>query len=95
MARPNNDLKAKIDNLRPLPVYEEDRDLTPSTVEQRDALVAKALEDKTLAASLLRTFERVVDKVPSDDRISVVWGVVLVIVVAITAFVVLKVTHTW
>lgn len=72
-----------------------DEDLSPSKVEHRDALVAAALEDKTVAAKLLKTFERVVDKVPSEDRVTIVRWVGAVFITAIVAFTVLKATGKW
>lgn len=99
MAKPGSDLKTRIENLRPAPERElglyTDEDMSPSTVEQRDALVAKALEDKTLATKLFKTFEVVVEKVPASDRITIVKGVVLVVLASIAAFTWLKSTGKW
>jgi hypothetical protein len=80
---------------RQLPDYDEDRDLTPSEVKHVVPLLERALEDRSLAVRLLRTFEVTVDKVPARDRASVLKWVIVALLFVIASFAWLKATGKW
>jgi hypothetical protein len=80
---------------RRLPAYEEDRDLSPSEVKHVVPLLERALEDRSLAVRLLRTFEVTVDKVPPKDRASVLKWIIFALLIVIGVFAWLKATGKW
>jgi hypothetical protein len=93
MAKPSDDLKARINNLRPLPAYkEEDPEDTQRIIV---AAVNKAVEDRTVMTRIMSTFLATVDKVPRRDRAVVLKWVIFALLIVIGAFTWLKAIGKW
>jgi hypothetical protein len=93
MAKPPNDLKRRIENLRPLPPYkEEDPEDTQRIIV---AAVDKAVKDHTVMNRILSTFLATVDKVPSKDRVIVLKWVIFALLLIILTGMGLKAFGKW
>ncbi len=79
---------------RVLASYSE-TDLSPSQVKLVEPLLARMMEDRTLATKVLKTFESVVDKVPSKDRAVLLKWVIASLLIVIMTGMALKAFGLW
>lgn len=94
MAKPSNDLKSRIENLRPLPHYTE-ADLSDSAVHHLAELAVKAAQDRSTGDKIVKVFSETVAAVPPPDRIKFLYAVIAGLTLIILAGMGLKAFGLW